>query len=276
MTNPNWSLLNAGGGFQNALAQGYQIGSEARVRREETERQNALAAYAANPDDPKAIQGAVRADPKLGVSIIEKQRERREEAELGQLTQRAMAGDRTAMDQLATRNFDRWKALDGAQRDATKQKATVLGNAAMDVLNRPAEQRRAAVAAYAQQLGGQFPGVAQLAQLPDDQLEAALRGAVAEAGMVEKLISMEQPRYQAIPEGGTLVDTSNPQAVQSFMANSAAPAPSVPPAAVDALRRGEGTAEQFDQMFGPGAAARALGNGGAGASRIGSNFLEGL
>lgn len=34
---------------------------------------------------------------------------------------------------------------------------------------------------------------------------------------------------------------------------------SAPPAAVEALRRGEGTPEQFDEMFGPGAAARVMG-----------------
>lgn len=274
MVSPNWGLLNQGGGFQNALAQGYQLGSVARERREETERKNALAQYATNPDDPKATQALIKADPRLGVQVMERQRAQQAEAELGQLTQRALQGDQDAMGQLATRNFDRWKSLDSAQRDATKQKATVLGNAAMDVLNRPAEQRRAAVAAYAQQLGGQFPGVAQLAQLPDDQLEAALRGAVAEAGMVEKMISMERPDYMAVPYDATLVNTRDPASLRQF--GQGGSAPSVPPAAIEALKADPSLRDQFDQKYGVGASSRVLGEGGAGASRIGSSFLEGL
>ena len=47
-----------------------------------------------------------------------------------------------------------------------------------------------------------------------------------------------------------------------------------PPAeAVAALQNGEGTAEQFDEMFGAGAAARAMGGGG---SNVTSSFLTGL
>lgn len=42
MTNPNWGLLNAGGGFQNALASGFQMGSQVRQQREEKEYRNAL------------------------------------------------------------------------------------------------------------------------------------------------------------------------------------------------------------------------------------------
>src|SRR5690606_31681609 len=38
--------------------------------------------------------------------------------------------------------------------------------------------------------------------------------------------------------------------------------PTIPPEAVEALRRGEGTPAQFDEMFGPGAAARVMGMGG--------------
>jgi hypothetical protein len=59
----------------------------------------------------------------------------------------------------------------------------------------------------------------------------------------------------AIPQGGTLVDTRNPQALQTFGREQAG----IPQEAIEALKRGEGTPEQFDQMFGQGAAARAMG-----------------
>ncbi len=56
--------------------------------------------------------------------------------------------------------------------------------------------------------------------------------------------------------------------------SGAAPTGSPPAEAVAALKRGEGTPEQFDEMFGPGAAARVMGGGGGG--NVTSGFLDGL
>lgn len=44
--------------------------------------------------------------------------------------------------------------------------------------------------------------------------------------------------------------------------NSQQPSSDIPPDAIEALRRGEGTPAQFDEMFGPGSAARVMGMGG--------------
>lgn len=136
------------------------------------------------------------------------------ERQMGELTQRALGGDATAMTELATVNFDRWRTLSTDQKAAAKQEAEVYGNAAMDVLSLPPQQRAQRIMGYAQQLGSQE--IAQIAQLPPDQQEQALRAAIAEAGMVQKLIEMERPSYMAIPEGGTLVNTRDPGAVAQF------------------------------------------------------------
>lgn len=211
----NWGLADRGGGFQNALAQGFQMGNMLRQRREEGERRNALAAYATDPSEQN-FAGLAQAAPEYAIRERERMDARAAQQQEAGLVQRAIGGDQEAMTQLATVNFDKWKSLSAEQRAATRQEAEIFGNAALDVLNRPPEQRQAAVMAYAQQLGRQYPEVAQIAQLPPDQLESALRAAVAEAQMVGKLIELEQPNYRVIPEGGSLVDVGNPQAVQQF------------------------------------------------------------
>lgn len=71
---PNWGLLNQ----DNALSYfqtGMQMGDNLRKRREEGEVKNALAAYAANPDDPKALAGVIEKRPELGIRLRDGARE---------------------------------------------------------------------------------------------------------------------------------------------------------------------------------------------------------
>lgn len=210
----NWGLLQ-GGGFENALATGMAMGDDLRKRRDEKEYKNALLQF--DPEKPETLNPIMAARPEVGLKLREDVQKRQAERKTAELTQRAMGGDKTALGELATVNFDRWKALDGQQREAAKREAEIFGNAALDILNRPPAERGQAVQAYAQQLGQQYPEIGQIVGLPPEQLEGVLRSAIAEAGMVKQLDEMLRPRYQAIPEGGTLVDTSNPQAVQSYM-----------------------------------------------------------
>lgn len=213
----NWGIgANGNTGFQNALAQGYQMGSALRERQEAKERKNALASYATDPSEQN-FAGLAQAAPEFAIQERQRMEAARSEQRAAELTQRAIGGDAEALDQLATVKFDTWKTLDTRAKEAAKQEATIFGNAAIDILQTPdPSQRSMKLQGYVQQLGQQFPEVAQLAQLPPEQLEGVLRSAVAEAQMVEKLIAMEQPRYQVIPEGGTLVNTRDPGAVSQF------------------------------------------------------------
>lgn len=64
----NWGLLQQNQGqFQNALAQGYQVGQQARQRREEKEFKNALAAY--DPTKPETLKPIMERDPELGFRL---------------------------------------------------------------------------------------------------------------------------------------------------------------------------------------------------------------
>jgi hypothetical protein len=210
----NFGNNAAQAGFQNALAMGMQMGAQAREARERKEYRNALANY--DPSNPESIKAVMAVDPRTGLQLQQQAAEQQAKQREGELVQAALGGDQTAFDQLATVNFDKWKALDTRQKDAAAQESKIFGNAALDILNSPPEQRQAKVQAYAAQLGPQYPDVMQIAQLPPDQLETVLRSAVFEAQMIDKLIALEQPKYMAIPEGGTLVNTRDPQAVQQF------------------------------------------------------------
>lgn len=252
----------ASAGFQNALTMGMQMGAQARQARDQRNERNALAAYAKDPSETN-FGGLADVRPDLAIQERGRMQEQRQQEALQGLTGRALQGDPDALDELARVSFDRWKSIDTQQRQVAAREAEVNANAALDVLSYPPEQRGARIMGYAQQLGSQ--DIARIAQLPPDQQEAALRAAVAEGQMVERLIRMERPDYMAIPAGGTLVDTNNPAAVSQF--GSQAPS-NIPQEAIEALRRGDGSPEQFDEVFGAGSAARIMGgtasNGGGG------------
>jgi hypothetical protein len=192
----------AQGGFQNALAMGMQMGQVAR----QNQQQNALMQQRQAQID---LQGR------------QFEAEQAAAAQTADLTAKALQGDDAALSQLATVNFDRWKSLDGQIKGKAAEDAQVLGNAAIDLLNVPFAERPGRIIAYAQQFPQFAEKINQVAYLPQGEQEAALRTVVAEAKMIDKLIQMERPSYQAIPEGGTLVNTRDPSAVQQFQGGAA-------------------------------------------------------
>lgn len=66
---PNWGALNQNDNALSYFQTGMQMGDNLRKRREEGEVKNALAAYAANPDDPKALAGVIEKRPELGLKL---------------------------------------------------------------------------------------------------------------------------------------------------------------------------------------------------------------
>lgn len=190
----NWGL----GVGNNALANfqyGLQIGQGAAARRDEREHRNALLDL-----KRQELEG--------------EQAKRDTEARTADVRGRAAQGDVEAMAELAGLDIGAWRGLQADQRTATNDRAKVLGNAALDVLNRPPEQRSAAWDAYVDQLSQTMP---EAAQYRGRYSEETARAIVAQAELIGKLHEQENPHYQAIPEGGTLVDTSNPAAVQQYM-----------------------------------------------------------
>lgn len=88
---------------------------------------------------------------------------------------------------------------------------------------------------------------------------------------VRQLNAIEQQKAYAVDAGGALV-VRDPEtgayryavAPEGLAAqiNSQQPSSNIPPEAIEALRRGEGSPAQFDETFGAGSAARVMGMGG--------------
>lgn len=194
-----------GGGFQNALAMGLQLGQVANQQRQQNQLMQQREVMIANQTRDQQMQEE---------RFAQQQQAAAQEADL---TTRALAGDDAALTQLATVNFEKWKSLDTASKTRAREQATIFGNAALDVLQVPAgPQRRDRIVTYAQQFPQLAEQINEIAFLPPNEQETRLRAVVAEANLTERLHRMEQPDYQVLPQGADLVNTRDPQAVAQF------------------------------------------------------------
>ena len=197
----------AAGGFQNALATGLQIGQMVDQRRQQNQLMQQRDVMIANQTRDQQMQEQ---------RFMQEQQTQQQTADL---TAKAVQGDETALSQLATVNFDRWKALEGTMKTKAAEESQVLGNLSLDLLNRPYEQRRGLFIAAAQQMPQFAEKIQEVAFLPPAEQEDALRSVIADAKMVDKLIQMEQPRYQAVGVDQDLVNTRDPEALRQFEAS---------------------------------------------------------
>ena len=138
-----------------------------------------------------------------------------------------------------------------------------IGQAALRVSQLPPEQQPAGWDASIDQLSQRFP---ELAEYKGQYSQEALMGAIDQAKLVKDFIGLERPDYQVVPEGGTLVNTRDPAAL-SAVAGQNAPAAPTSETEYRALPPGA-------EYIAPDGSKRV--KGGAGASRVGSNFLSGI
>jgi hypothetical protein len=207
-----WNAL-AGGGFQNALATGLQLGQVARQQQDRRDERNALAAFVKNPSGETAAAVAPF-NPQLAYQYGQDQRAAQvQQVETG-LAQRALAGDEAALAELATVNFDKWKSLNPEIKARAREESELYGQAALDLLQVPYAQRRDRVIAYSQRFPEIREQIEEIAYLPQAEQETALRAVVIDARMVGKLHDMEQPqafnvgpgegRYERNPRTGAI------------------------------------------------------------------------
>jgi hypothetical protein len=194
----------------NAFMAGLEHGTK---QREERELKGALATYAVNPDDPKAFQTLARYKPEFAIKIREDQTKRKLAATQTDLQQRAAAGDRAAMAQLAGIDLDAWDKLHDNDVVATKDRVEAIGQSALRISQLPQDQRPAAWDAAIGSLSQRWP---ELAEYRGKYSDENLNAAIDTAGQVGKFFELSRPSYQAIPEGGTLVNTRDSAAVNAF------------------------------------------------------------
>jgi hypothetical protein len=198
MSGINWGILGNAPDAGQAFTVGLQQGQH---QRREMQTQNALAAYAQNPDDPNAVHSLLAVDPRLGMQLMQDQRERQQHNELLQIRQRAASGDHEAVTELFARDPESWGRLDTRTREQVKQATSFMGNAVLAISRIPPEQRPQAWAHYVQQAeasGLDIP--THYEQYSPDAMNAA----AAEAGTMEKVIKQFEPDYRAIVPGGEL------------------------------------------------------------------------
>ncbi len=262
MAEINWGLLDIpdiGGNALAAFHQGRQI-------REQKDTKAAWSAYAANPDDPNALNALAQYDPKSAIALRQDSEKRRREMQAQDLQRKAVAGDPAALAQLSGIDLDAWSKVDSRQKAQIKEQASYIGNAALAISRLPPQQQAQAWDQAAQQGAQMYP---ELAQQVGKFSPQGLQAALANANMISKFIDVTTPDTINLQAGAGLYERDpvtrqirevirpNPGGARPLSPVEGAPA--VPSEAISDLRRNPGSAAQFDEIFGPGAAARALG-----------------
>lgn len=192
----NLQNFNIAGNAQNALLQGMQTGDAMRQRKEQREREIALdKAYQGMINGDQTAVNALAAIPGMGKDAYTLQQGQKEK----QIRADVAAG-RAPATALAAINWDDYAALSKEQADIAKQNVEVIGNLAL-MADTPQKWD-----ATIDQLGPQFAQYkGQFAQR---------EAIIARAGEAKAFLEQQAPKYQVIPEGGTLVNTRDPAALQ--------------------------------------------------------------
>lgn len=148
-----------------------------------------------------------------------------------QMAQQAVAsavgrGDYGAAQQAAigAGDFDLAKqigGLDDAQRKRAADEAGAIGRVAQALTAVPEAQRASELAKYAPMLRQAGIGAHELQGV--DLTDAGLARYVGFSQSINDQLAAARPQYQVIPEGGTLVNTRDPQALKAYSTPQAAP-----------------------------------------------------
>ena len=213
MVQINWGLGMGPNSFENALAQGLQVGTQIAQRREQEAQRNALSAYAVDPSDQN-FNALAQALPEYAIQVRGQRDAAAQAAREQDVRRRAAMGDPDAMLELAGVDLTAWRGLNSDQQALAVRNAQVIGEAAQYIATLPPEQRAMAWDQQVDLLSRDNPG---LARYRGQYSEAGLQAAIAQAGAFNEYWQRQQPNYMAIPHDNSLVNVRDPQAVQQFM-----------------------------------------------------------
>lgn len=256
MVSPNWGL--AGGNALGLFQLGTQIGGQVRQQRDERRERNALTAYANDPNEQN-LAGVAEYNPEFVI------RQRGAQAQAAQ-----QAGD-NRRDQLPIVG----RILGTITDESTYQRAKVMAQRYNIDTSDWGETYDPAQVEQARNF-------AQAVATPEGQEALSAAGKLAvdmgfRPGTTEynakvgEIFQAEQIKTVPFQAGGGIasVNTATGQVTplvvpQGYGGGSGLPGtqPTPPQEAIEALRSGAGTPEQFDEVFGQGAAARIMGGGG--------------
>lgn len=271
----NFTLTNPG---EPALA--FQTGfAHGQAERQAQEVKGALAAYAANPDDPSAVATITQWKPEVGIEIIKDKAARAaatakdaQAQRAADLQKRAAGGDAAAKAELAGVNFPAWQSLHENDQKDTHDRVTAVGDAATRIKLLPPEQQPAAWDAAVTELSGRWPELAQFkGQYSPDKVDAA----IDTAGKFMDFHNATNPQYMAPQPGAPLVNVRDPAALSTYNAQVLGGAPpAAPPVKVNSIQEAQRLAPGT-HFIDPNGVQRVV-PGGASASRVGAGFLDGL
>lgn len=277
MVDPNWGLMQ-GNNALNYMQYGMQIGRDARERQNAQELTAAESELFAKPNDPNALASYAKLNPKGAFAYRQDQQKSAAEQRRRELIPLAARGDETALLELWGADPDMAMKLDENSKKKAVDGIKYVASAAYKIKQLPPEQRPAAWDAYIDQGVAQYPGLAEYRGKYSDQ---SLDSIVAKAGETKMFEEFQQPRYVPLGEQGAIGlqygrpipggPTVNPATQQKAPA-----APPPPKEAIEDLRRNPKSAPQFDEIFGQGAAAKALGGASSNASGGFSGFKRAI
>ena len=215
----NWGIganfPDAGQAFTQGLQQGQQ-------RRKEMETDNALRALIANPNDTNVVNDLARYDPRMAMQVQGQQAQQMRAQQEAQARRGAVRGDPGALEDLAGFNIDDYLKLDKRSQEQYKQGIEVIGQAAL-MSDTPEEwDDTVRQLAQADPVFNRYLGRFDMRQT-----------VIAQAGQAKEFIDQQQPKYQVIPEGGTLVNTRDPAALAQVAGQNTAPQGGPQPGAVE-------------------------------------------
>lgn len=252
MTQINWNALQSfdiGGAFNKGMEAGQQ-------RRREQETDNALRALVANPNDPNVAQNVAPYNPRMALQIQGQQAQTQQAQQLTQTRRAAVGGDPQAMMDLFGIAPDEYWKLDEQTRKGVERGMDVIGQAAL-MADTPEKWDQTV-----QQLGPEFAQYMGRFDLRE--------GVVAKAKLAKEYIDLNAPDIRSITDGGSLIEIPKDGSQAKFIVDGRGgqqgaqpPVPKGPDAEdIAMLKKNPNAAAQFDEVFGAGAAQRALGGGG--------------